>query len=196
MIHGSLTHSNGGMSKFYALIRLQIQLSIDRSLAFNPKSFLTRSEESVISRTVLAQTSLGASSPNVLNVLKLMLVTKKDCYLSNNHQQANRYHILKLVAVNEATNPTSNPAVPKCHNPTLWGKHNSQVTASLVVLRMTRTATTETFIPHSNRRKLSVAEKTFLKSSYKWMLRNREVKQVAVKTWCHIPHYHHQPKER
>jgi hypothetical protein len=199
MIHGSLTHLNGGMSRFYALTCLQIQLSIDRYLAFNQKSFLTSSEESPIPRTVVAQTSSGASLPNVLNVLKLIPGTRND---SNNHQHPHRCHIrkLRLMAIaNEATNPTPNPtaliSAPKCHIPS---KHNSRVAAPLseLVLRMTWTAITETFIPHSNRCKLSVAEKNFL-MEYKWMLRKREVKDVAVKTsWSHIPHYHHQPKER
>ncbi len=195
MIHGSSTHSNGGMSRFYALTCLQIQLSIDRYLAFNQKSFLTSSEESPIPRTIVAQTSSGASLPNVLNVLKLMPVTKNDCYLSNNHQHPHICHILKLMAANEATDPTSNPTVlistPKLHIPIPLSKRNSRVP-----LRTTRTAITETFIPHSNRGRLSVAEKNFPKK-YKWMLRKRKVKDVAVKTSRSlIPHYHHQPRER
>ena len=183
------------MSRFYVLTCLQIQLSIDRYLDFNQKSFLTSSEGSPNPRTAVAQTSSGASLPNVPNVLKLMPVTKNDCYLSNNHQHplGHRCHILNLMTANEATNPTSNPTVL-----ILWSKHNSRVAAPLseLVLRMTRTTISETFIPHSNRCKLSVAEKNF-PTKYKWILRKTEFKNVAVKTSrSHILHYHHQPKER
>jgi len=126
-----------------------------------------------------------------------MPITKNDCFppiLSNNHQQPNRCQIPRLVAANKAANqvqlnkpnPTSNPTPItrfNHHTPGLCSKHNSRVTASLEVMKMTQTAAiAKTFIPHNDPCRLSVVEKNILKMRRKWMLKKkRKTKLITVK---------------